>query len=55
METDIAPEFELPLLPKRLAHASVNVGSYLFVTGGHDGNRYCNDLLLLNLSKLPHR
>jgi hypothetical protein len=25
------------------------VGSYLFVIGGHDGNEYSNDVLLLNL------
>ena len=36
-----------PEIP-RLSHASVCVGSYLFVTGGHDGTHYCNDLLMLN-------
>jgi hypothetical protein len=36
----------------RLSHAAVCVGSYLFVTAGHDGSQYCKDLLLLNLGKI---
>lgn len=35
----------------RLAHTATQVGSYIFVIGGHDGNRYSNDILLLNLGK----
>lgn len=39
------------MLPKRLSHAAVGVGSYIFITGGHDGTRYCSDLILFNLGK----
>lgn len=35
----------------RLAHSATQVGSYVFVIGGHDGSRYSNDILLLNLGK----
>ena len=34
---------------RRLSHASTQVGSYLFITGGHDGTEYLSDLLLFNL------
>jgi len=34
---------------KRLAHSSTQVGSYLFLYGGHDGTEYTSDLVLLNL------
>lgn len=34
---------------RRLAHSSTQVGSYLFVIGGHDGTNYTSDLLLFNL------
>lgn len=40
-----------PQIP-RLSHAATCIGSYLFVTGGHDGAHYCNDLLMLNFGKL---
>lgn len=40
-----------PQVP-RLSHAAVCVGSYLFVTGGHDGTHYCSDLLMLNFGKI---
>lgn len=33
----------------RLAHSATLVGSYIFVIGGHDGSRYSNEVLLLNL------
>ncbi|KAI9007384.1 hypothetical protein BC832DRAFT_530645 [Gaertneriomyces semiglobifer] len=33
----------------RLSHTAVQVGSYLFVLGGHDGARYGSEALLLNL------
>jgi N-acetylneuraminic acid mutarotase len=35
----------------RLAHTSTQVGSYVFVIGGHDGRRYSQDVLLFNLGK----
>ena len=34
---------------KRLSHTATQVGSYLFVMGGHDGSKYNRDLLLFNL------
>lgn len=34
---------------RRLSHSSTQVGSYLFVMGGHDGNKYSHELLLFNL------
>ena len=33
----------------RVAHASCVFGNYLFVVCGHDGNRYVNDVAILNL------
>lgn len=35
-----------------MTHATTQVGSYLFIFGGHDGIDYCNDLLLFNLGTL---
>jgi hypothetical protein len=35
----------------RLAHTATQVGSYVFVIGGHDGRRYSQDVLLFNLGK----
>jgi hypothetical protein len=37
---------------RRLAHSSTQIGSYLFIMGGHDGSQYTNDLLLFNLGKI---
>ncbi|KAG8929865.1 hypothetical protein FRC01_003684, partial [Tulasnella sp. 417] len=37
---------------RRLSHSSTQVGSYLFVMGGHDGNKYSHELLLFNLVTL---
>lgn len=34
---------------RRLAHSSTQVGSYLFLVGGHNGTKYTSDLLLYNL------
>lgn len=44
-------QVELDRAVPRLAHSSTQVGSYLFVIGGHDGTRYSNEVLLLNLGK----
>ena len=33
----------------RLSHTSTQVGSYLFIFGGHNGSKYLNELNLLNL------
>jgi hypothetical protein len=37
----------------RLSHTSTQVGSYLFVVGGHDGSRYSCDVVMLNLGAEP--
>jgi Rab9 effector protein with kelch motifs len=34
---------------RRLAHTATQVGSYLFIHGGHDGSNYTSDTLLFNL------
>ena len=51
----------------RLSHTSTQVGSYLFILGGHNGQSYAQDVLLFNLGMsyvlfcallffpLPHR
>jgi hypothetical protein len=33
----------------RLSHTSTQVGSYLFILGGHNGQSYAQDVLLFNL------
>ena len=39
---------------RRLSHTATQVGSYLFVWGGHDGTSYTSELLLFNLGKSPY-
>lgn len=36
----------------RLAHSATQVGSYVFIIGGHDGTKYSNNVLLLNLGMI---
>lgn len=36
---------------RRLSHSATVIGSYLFVVGGHDGDQYENEVLLLNLGE----
>ena len=36
---------------KLLAHTSTQVGSYLYIIGGHNGERYTSEVLLFNLGK----
>ncbi|TPX47474.1 hypothetical protein SeMB42_g03302 [Synchytrium endobioticum] len=36
----------------RLSHTATQVGSYLFICGGHDGVKYSSEILLLNLVTL---
>lgn len=35
--------------PKLLAHTATQIGSYLFVVGGHDTKKYTDDVRLFNL------
>ena len=34
---------------RRIAHSATQVGSYLFVIGGHNSTDYCSEVLLFNL------
>ena len=34
---------------RRLSHTATQVGSYLFIWGGHDGTSYTSELLMLNI------
>lgn len=35
---------------KRIAHSATQVGSFLFIIGGYNGDEYCSDVLPFNLS-----
>ncbi|KNZ55132.1 uncharacterized protein VP01_2759g6 [Puccinia sorghi] len=48
--TWVQVEVECPIA--RLAHTSTQVGSYLFVIGGHDGEDYTSEVKLFNLVTL---
>ena len=37
---------------RRLAHTSTQVGSYIFIVGGHNAIDYVSDLLMYNLGKI---
>ena len=37
---------------RRLAHTSTQVGSYIFIVGGHNAVEYVSDLLMYNLGKI---
>ena len=39
----------LTLSHRRLSHTSTQVGSYLFIVGGHDGTSYSSEILFYNL------
>lgn len=38
--------------PRLLAHTATKIGSFLFVVGGHNTNKYTDDVRMLNLRKL---
>lgn len=42
-------QIKLTTVYRRLSHTATQVGSYLFVWGGHDGTSYTSELLLFNL------
>lgn len=46
-------QVKLQIAHRRLSHSATQVGSYLYILGGHDGNEYRSDLLLFNLGKTP--
>jgi len=39
---------------KRLSHSATQVGSYLFIVGGHNGAEYSSEVILLNLGVSVH-
>jgi len=45
---------QVPPVPqyKRLSHSATQVGSYLFIVAGHNGQEYCSEVLLFNLVSL---
>lgn len=49
LESDTWYPVELDAQMPRLSHSAICIGSFLFVIAGHDGAKYCNDLLMLNL------
>jgi hypothetical protein len=50
-DTAIWTQIKPDTLHRRLSHSSAQVGSYLFISGGHDGSEYSPELLLFNLGK----
>ena len=52
-DTAVWTQIKPDTLHRRLSHSSAQVGSCLFISGGHDGSEYSLDLLLFNLGKLP--
>jgi len=42
------------MVHRRLSHSAAQVGSYLFISGGHDGAEYTPELLLFNLVSLQY-
>lgn len=49
LETNTWYPIELDEQLPRLSHSAICIGSFLFVIAGHDGAKYCNNLLMLNL------
>ncbi|KAF9546445.1 galactose oxidase [Agrocybe pediades] len=43
-----------PVFPKRLAHSATQIGSFLFVMGGHNVQEYTSELILFNLVSLQY-
>lgn len=49
LDTRVWTQIRPDVSHRRLSHAVTQVGSYLFITGGHDGNEYTSELLMFNL------
>ncbi|KAH8828334.1 hypothetical protein DL96DRAFT_1602742 [Flagelloscypha sp. PMI_526] len=54
LETLIWSMVNLQKSYRRLSHTATQVGSYLFIIGGHDSMDYRNDVLALNLVSLQY-
>jgi hypothetical protein len=42
-------QVKLHVMHRRLSHTATQVGSYLFIIGGHNGSDYTSEILPLNL------
>ncbi|KAF8496165.1 hypothetical protein F5888DRAFT_1794727 [Russula emetica] len=54
LDTTVWTQIKPDTLHRRLSHSSAQVGSYLFISGGHDGSEYSLELLLFNLVSLQY-
>jgi Rab9 effector protein with kelch motifs len=54
-DTAVWTQVKPDTLHRRLSHSSSQVGSYLFISGGHDGSEYTPELLLFNLGECTCR
>ncbi|KXN82385.1 Host cell factor 2 [Leucoagaricus sp. SymC.cos] len=54
LDTRIWTHIKTNMPYKRLAHSSTQIGSYLFIYGGHDSTEYTSELVLLNLVSLQY-
>ncbi|KAI0255637.1 hypothetical protein BJV78DRAFT_690122 [Lactifluus subvellereus] len=54
LDTAVWTQIKPDTLHRRLSHSSAQVGSYLFISGGHDGSEYTPELLLFNLVSLQY-
>lgn len=50
-DTLVWTRLNLPLSHRRLLHTSTQVGSCLFIVGGHDGGAYRDEVVLFNLGE----
>jgi hypothetical protein len=50
-DTLVWTRLNLPLSHRRLSHTSTQVGSCLFIVGGHDGGAYRDEVVLFNLGE----
>jgi hypothetical protein len=48
-------QVRLEAVHRRLSHSVTQVGSYLYIIGGHDGNSYSSDILFFNLGEPGRR
>ena len=51
IDTAVWTQIKPDTVHRRLSHSSAQVGSYLFISGGHDGAEYTPELLLFNLGE----
>jgi Rab9 effector protein with kelch motifs len=44
-------QVKLQTIHRRLSHSATQVGSYLFIMGGHDATDYTSEILPFNLGQ----